>query len=592
MRTIASLAVALVGGLWSGPACAEGPLPMRQIAPESTYVLVAADAWNRALEAWKGTGVHALLQEEPLKGIMGAEGAEGAMAKRVKELGAPEGAASFPDAFGVALYTSHNNELDTDEAHILIYGDWGARADAFGQLVDAVLADAVRKDGWKTEAEDDIAGRKVTGIRIPPNARDRAMKEQFEGLGIEFSATRELFHYLRDGSRFFVCTERSGLEDVLDVVDGKRKSAFQESRDFQAAMDQLGTQDLAAVLLTGPLQKTLAGEGAGMLSLLQPMIQPLFGDVLAWSLGARIGGQADRQIELTQGVLVPGQKAGVWKLLGPSMPIEPPPPMIGPEAISYGRMNVQFKEIMGLVNSMAASVPEVGDMLDPWLLNFGPVVSKGLEALGPGVWMSSEIRQPVTPESLVGSTIVACSNPKAVVPMLTQLGAAASMEPRDVDGNTIFAGKGLPVSIGVANGYMAYGDTRQVENAMRALGQKDLHSVSENISYKRAARSVGGESLVGWGYADLVARWRFDREIMRTAGKESGVIARTVDRADESTWAGRVGYRVPDDANERLATLEPETLARFIGPLVWTSAMGEKGLVTRAGLMPAAPAAE
>lgn len=592
MRKLPTLIAALMGGALSALASAEGPLPIRALAPESTYVLVAADAWNKTLEAWKGTGVHGLLQEEPLKGIMGAEGAEGEMAKRVKELGAPEGAASFPDAFGAALYTSHNNELDTDEAQFLLYGDWGARSDAFAQLVDAVLADAVRKDGWKTDAADEVSGRKVTAIRIPPSAGDRAMKEQFEVFGVEMTTAREVFYYVRDGSRFFVCTERSGLEDVFEVVDGKRKSAFPDSRDYQAAVDQIGTQDLSAILLTGPLQKSLTGEGAGMLSMLQPMIQPLFGDVLAWSLGMRIGGQADRQIEISQGVLIPGQKVGVWKLLGPSMPIEPPPPMIGPEAISYMRMNVQFKEIMNLVNSMAASVPEVGDMLDPWLLNFGPVVSKGMEALGPGVWTASEVRQPVTPESLVSSTIVACSNPKAVVPMLTQLGAVASMEPRDVDGNTIFTGKGLPFSIGVANGYMAYGDTRQVEQAMRALGQKDLHSVSENASYKRAARAVGSQAVIGWGYADLVARWAFDREIMSTAGKESGVISKTVDRTDNSTWAGRVGYRVPEDTNERLAKLEPQTLAKFIGPLVWTSAMGDKGIVTRAWLMPAAPAAE
>lgn len=326
-----------------------------------------------------------------------------------------------------------------------------------------------------------------------------------------------------------------------------------------------------------------------MLAMVQPLIQPLFGDVQAWCFGLDVQGERG-QVELTQTVLVPGQKAGVWSLVGPSVPIEPPPPMIGPDAISYARFNVQFKEIMNLVNTVAANDPQMSEFLDPWLLNFGPAVTKGLEAMGPGMWMSSQVRQPMTPESLVSSTVIACSNPKAVVPMLTQLGAPVGMEPRDVDGNTIFSSDAPPMAIGVSNGYMAMGDPKQVEQAMRSVGQKDLPSIAENPAFKRALGSAGTDAVVGWGYSDMVARWAFDREMIKLAAKDGGTLPRMISESDDSSWAKRMGYELPEDALEKLATLEPATLAKHIGPLVWTCRMGDKGVVTRVWLM--APAAE
>ncbi|MBL9141890.1 MAG: hypothetical protein JNK53_08490, partial [Phycisphaerae bacterium] len=539
------------------------------------------------MAAWDKTGLHGLMQTDQLKALMGSEGASGNMEKHLKEIGAPAGSATWPDAFGIALYTAHNAELDTDEGHMLMYGDWGARADAFAQLVDASLADAVKKEKWKTESKDEIAGRKVVTVTIPESDDVKAMRQEFGGLGVDMTSSKDTFLYVRDGTRFFVGTERAGIEEALEVVDGSRKSKLPDSKDYQAAMDQLGAQDLSFALLTGPMQKLLAGEGMGMMAMMQPMIQPLLGDVHAWCGGLKIQGTRG-QVELTATALVPGQKAGLWSLIGPSMPIEPPPPLIGPEAISYARFNVQFKEIMNVVNTVAANVPEMGDFLDPWLLNFGPAVTKALESMGPGMWMSSQVRQPVTPESLVSSTIIACANPKAVVPMLTQFGAPMGLEPRDVDGNTIFSSDSPPMSIGVSNGYMAMGDSKQVEQAMRAVGQRDLPSVSENAAFKRAATAAGSDPVVGWGYSDLVARWAFDREMLKLKHKEMGTMPRLVDESDDTPWAKRVGYKMPDDSMEKLATLEPSTVAKFIGPMVWTCQKDDKGAVLRMWVMPAA----
>lgn len=592
MTTHRSLAATLLAGAVASLAfAADGPLPMRTLAPDTTYLIVSADSWSATMESWGKTGLSALLKEEPLKGLMDDQGAHKAMEDRLKEIGAPADSLSWPDAFGMALFTTHNTELDTDEAEALFYGDWGARADAMGAFVEATLADAVKKDNWMVESDDEIGGRKVTKITIPPNKEELRMREQFGGMGVELASSNTTFFLMRDTSRFFVTSDRATLEDTVELVEGKRKTKLTEAKDYQGASDQLGSQDISVLLLTGPMQKAMEGEGTGMLAMFQPLIQPLFGDVQAFGFGLDVGSQRG-QVELTQTIFIPGQKVGVWTLLGPGVGVEPPPAMIGPEAIGYWRMNVQFKEIMNLVNTVAANDPQMADMLDAWLLNFGPALSKGLEAMGPGVWGYSQVRQPITPESLVSGTLIACSNPKAVSPMLTQLGAPMGLEPRDVDGNTIFSSMEPPMSIGVSNGYMAFGDTKMVEQAMRSIGQKDLPSVAENAAFKRASGSVGSDAVIGWGYSDVVARWSFERELIKMSPEDGGLMAEVVTGSDDSAWAKRVGYQLPDDADEKMASLEPAVLAKHVGPFVWSAVSTGKGFVTRMWLMDPAPAAE
>ena len=246
-------------------------------------------------------------------------------------------------------------------------------------------------------------------------------------MDMSFAKKTEKLWYCRTGSRFLVATEAAGLEDALEALDGKRKAKLSEQPDFRGAMDQLGETDISFTVLTGPMQKSMTGEGAGTMALLQPVLQPLFGDVQAWTVG--IGIDTPRgQVDVTSGIYVPGQKVGLWSLLGPAAPIEPPPPMIGPDAVGFGRVNVQLKDMMNMINTVVANLPEEqAAEIDGFLVNFGPVLGKAFEALGPGIWTYETIRQPITPESRVTGTIVTCTNPKAVVPMITQFGGTMGL---------------------------------------------------------------------------------------------------------------------------------------------------------------------
>jgi len=588
INIMAASAVALVVSLVSPQAfAADGPMPMRAIAPDTTYVIVSGDQLLQTVERWHNTPIQAFLKTAPMAKVLGTDGgAQDAMEDRLKELGIPEGTVDWPTMGGMTLFTVHDEELDVEQSHALVYGDWGAKADGMAKLFDAVIAESVKKDGVTVEKED-IAGREVQVLNLQKadakrNGRGGAMGVEMD---LSFAKNAEKVYYCRDGSRFLASTDAGGMEDALLALDGKRKAKLPEQSDFRGAIDQLGETDISVVILTGPLQKSIAGEGAGMLALMQPVLQPLVGDVQAWTIG--IGIDTPRgQIEVTSGIYVPGEKVGVWALLGPSAPIEAPPPMIGPDAVAFGRVNVQLKNLMNLINSVVANLPEEqAQEIDGFLVNFGPVMSKGFEAMGPGIWTYETIRQPVTPESRVSGTIVTCTNPKAVVPMITQFGGTMGLEPRDFDGNTIFSADFLPMSIGVANGFMATGDSKLVEQAMRSMGQKDLPSVADNQAYKAAALAVGGEAVISWGYIDLPARWGFERELLEQFGDDDSKLDNAVGKADDSSVAKRLGYKVPANANDVLKTMDAAMVAKYFGSFVWSMKSDSKGFVTRAAVM-------
>ena len=588
INIIAASAVAFVVSLVSPQAfAADGPMPIRAIAPDTTYVIVSGDQLLQTVERWHKTPMQAFLKTAPMAKVLGTDGgAQVAMEDRLKELGIPEGSVDWPSVGGMTLFTVHDEELDVEQSHALVYGDWGAKADGMAKLFDAVIAESVKKDGVTVEKED-IAGREVQVLNMQKsgakrNGRGGAMGVEMD---LSFAKNAEKVYYCRDGSRFLASTDAGGLEDALLALDGKRKAKLPEQSDFRGAMDQLGETDISVVILTGPLQKSIAGEGAGMLAMVQPVLQPLVGDVQAWTIG--IGIDTPRgQIEVTSGIYVPGEKVGLWALLGPSAPIEAPPPMIGPDAVAFGRVNVQLKNLMNLINSVVANLPEEqAQEIDGFLVNFGPVMSKGFEAMGPSIWTYETIRQPVTPESRVTGTIVTCTNPKAVVPMITQFGGTMGLEPRDFDGNTIFSADFLPMSIGVANGFMATGDSKLVEQAMRSMGQKDLPSVADNQAYKAAALAVGGEAVISWGYIDLPARWGFERELLEQYGEDDSKLDNAVGRADDSSVAKRLGFKVPGNANDVLKTMDAAMVAKYVGSFVWSMKSDSKGFVTRAAVM-------
>ena len=100
---------------------ADAPTPVRAIAPDSTYVLLSADHFAETYARWQKMPLQSFLQTEPMRKVLGEDGgAQVAMQERLKELGVPEDSANFPEAFGVALYTVRDTELDVDDLQTLV----------------------------------------------------------------------------------------------------------------------------------------------------------------------------------------------------------------------------------------------------------------------------------------------------------------------------------------------------------------------------------------------------------------------------------------------------------------------------------------
>ena len=232
------------------------------------------------------------------------------------------------------------------------------------------------------------------------------------------------------------------------------------------------------------------------------------------------------------------------------------------------------------------------DQIDAMLLELGPMMTKGFEALGPGVWTYETVRQPLTPESRVSSTVISCSNPKSVYEFVEQMGGSMGLEPRDFDGNTIFGSEFMPFAVGIANGWMATGDSKLVEQSMRAIGQKDLPSVADSPAYKAAALAVGGEPVIAWGYIDTAARWELERQLMEQFGEDDSRLDNVVGRADDSSYAKRFGYKLPDESGEILKKIDGAMVARHMGPMAWSMRADARGFVTRAALMQPSAAPE
>ena len=115
--TVLALALSVPALVLSAPALgADGPVPIRGIAPDTTYVEVAADDFARTVERWRTTGLHSFLKSPQMAKILGDDGgAQDAMDERLGELGVPAGSFSWPKAFGAVLFTVHDEELDAEE---------------------------------------------------------------------------------------------------------------------------------------------------------------------------------------------------------------------------------------------------------------------------------------------------------------------------------------------------------------------------------------------------------------------------------------------------------------------------------------------
>jgi hypothetical protein len=252
------------------------------------------------------------------------------------------------------------------------------------------------------------------------------------------------------------------------------------------------------------------------------------------------------------------------------------------DASGYGRIQVQFRDVMKLVETAVSGMPEeTAAMFEPTLQQYGPDLRKAFDALGPEVHVVSRSGPKVGGAEAEDQGIyaVTCRDEHAVTGLMNLFLPEAGFKPRDFNGSTIFSGDDADgASMGFGGGMFYMGSTRMVEQCLRG-GDGGL---GETPACRASLAAVGAQPVLGWGYTDLVASLEARRDEMVASARraESRMLPK-----DQREIADRVGIDVPDGVVGRLKDIDAKGLAEGFGPMQWDMRSVKDGLLTRLRLL-------
>jgi hypothetical protein len=572
------------------PALAE-TVGIERLAPKDSWLVIGIDDLAATRERWDRTAIRAWWGSETVQKLVRDDldrSGEDAR-KRLRELGVAEDAWSAPRAVGFAMFPSFDEALDSDQPHFLLYGEWTDGADGVASIFEAVMAEHEKNGPGRVRAAE-IRGRKATAITVKPeepkpeigkDGRPRRPRPRRGGLFEEGGMFQhvETIWYVRDGSRFLLGTLEKEIDEALGALEGQARPCVADESDFKAALDQVGRADGWMTLMTAPMQR-VAGVGGPQMGFLQPMFTSLFGEVRAYGFSVAVGGD-ESQVELCSGILVKGERMGVFALPDPARPAQAPPKFAPSDAVGYGSIQLQLRDVMKLLETAASNLPEeMSEMVDPTLQQYGPDLRKAFDALGPEVHVISRTAPPRPgddPEDQ-GVYAIACRDEQAVTGLLNLFLPEAGFEPRDFNGNTVFSAPDGETSMGFGGGMFYMGSAKAVEQCLRG-GEGGL---ADSAACRQALAAVGAEPVLGWGYTDLVGAIEAQRTALVASARRAE--GRMVPK-DQREIADRVGIDLPDGVVDDLGEIDARSLSEGFGPMQWDMRSVREGLVTRLRLL-------
>ena len=570
-------------------ALAADAVGIERLAPRDSWMVAGMDdlsavreRWSR-LEMtrwWESEGVQKLVKEELERSRRQAQ-------ERLQKLGVAEDAWSAPRSVGGALYAARDEKLDSDQANFLLHAEWAQGADGVATVFEAVMAEFEKEKPGRVRAVE-IRGHKATAISVKPEEpapeigrdgrprRPRPRRGGLFGEGGTFQHVATIW-YVREGSHFLLGSREEDLSEALGVLEGQSRPCVQDDPDFAAALEQVGHGDGWAVLLTGPIQR-VAGAVGPQMAFLQPMLTTLFGEVRAYGFSLASDAPA-AQLELVSGILVKGDRTGVLALPEPAVAAAAPPKFAPADAAGYGRLQVQFRDVMKLVETAVSGMPEeTAAMFEPALQQYGPDLRKAFDALGPELHVVSRSTRKGGDTEDQGIYAVTCRDEHAVTGLMNLFLPEAGFKPRDFNGSTIFTGDDQEASMGFGGGMFYMGSTPMVEQCLRG-GDGGL---GETPACRAALSAVGTDPVLGWGYTDLVASMEVRRDEMVAAARRAE--GRMLPK-DQREIADRVGIDVPDGVVGRLKDVDARSLGEGFGPMQWDMRSVKDGLLTRLRLL-------
>ena len=565
-----------------------------QLVPPDAWLVLGMDNLNASRERWNATPLGKWFQSDAVQALLkeNKEASEKKNKARMQELGVDEDSWTWPDSCGAGLYLAHDDTLDVDLPHVLVSAVWGAGADKANTLFEAVLREKEKKDpGSVTNIE--IRGKPAKAIRVldkddQPKKKRRRSSNSFVPEGSLDHI--ETLYFVRDGNRFVFGSIQQDVDEALGVYEGVARKSVADSIDFKKTLDSVGRGDGWMVMLTSALHK-VAGAGGPQVELVQPYLQTLFGDVhgFGFSLDCDAPGA---QLQMLSSIVIDGDRKGMLALPNPAQSPSLPPKFVSGEATGYGTINVQFAEIMKLVETVVASIPEeFSQPFDASLQQYGPDLSRAFSKLGPDMHvvrcktisdfsLNSENKKLQAKEREGSFYAIRCAEEQSMMTLMNLFLPQAGFEPRDFNGNTIFDDKSRETGFGFGAGWFFMGKSKFVEAGLRAVAASNTQgTLADTPACKQVLTDLGTEPVLCWGYQDILMDFSSDESPNE---RERGEISASYD----SNTFDKIGVSEPMGPLFIVFKNEETLWKSAMGPNVFSMTQESWGLKTKIRVLP------
>lgn len=586
MKRLALSVATLSTTFFSGTLFAADALTIRELAPEKALLVLGADDVRGTIDRMGPTAYGKLWNDasvaEEVKKLK--ENFEKNLSAAAAEAGIERDGMTWPSSLGLAVMAEVDEELGLPSAQFMFFCDWASEAEATVKMVDTLVARMEKdaKDGGATVKAEEIRGRRAIGL--PFGGADAAggegegeaedpMAEEFGG-GPDF-APKEIF-FISDKGRLFAASSVAAMDTLLARVDGDRAKSAGETETFKASTELAGgTQDVYAVLSTeaaGPILDTMP-----QFMLVRPLIARFFGDIKAWSFGLHA---KDGVLEVGQGIYVPGNKTGLLSLVDLATEPKAPPAIVPADAISYGRMNLRFEKIVGMIDEAIGGLPaDQAEMIKPQIDLYRPAMQAAFAAMGPEVHIWGVEANAEDPMSGGTVTAVAMKNDKdsarAVMDFINLL--PLGLQSRDFNGMTIMSDEFSPVAIGVGGGYLVIGSVKSVEQSLRSVDAKGEAGLASDEQFKASLGMMSKSPVVGMAWWNTVKQMEGQARMMEAMAGQLGGMAGL--EGDEGAEVPGLGLGM-DDVGGFMDLIKGDVVKRCFGDAMLEFTASSKGFST------------
>ena len=486
----------------------------------------------------------------------------------------------LPEEVGLAAYITFDEDLGIEVPAYLLHISFGESEAMARAIFEQRMTEMTVDSNAKFDREE-MRGREMlvidAGIEMPglDEFMDQDMMLPIGGDTDFMNDSLSTTYMVRDGARLLIGSEPIAIDDALSVIDGGKARVLADNDDYQALLDMIpdGGHDLNAMILTGGIQPMIAPVAGPMAGGILPIVQQLFGDIRGYGFWMDMG-QDESVIEGGVSILVDGERLGLVKLLDVSTPVEDVPAFVPGGAVSYGRMDFDFKGLVPTIRDVLGNLPE-GDaqQIEPMFEQFAPMLQSGLDTLGPQIHVFTvETDSPFTPTRT--TIAIPTSNGEALEQVFAMLAPAAGLMPRDFNGDTIYSDpldEFSQVAVGIGAGSLVIGQSDGVEAVLRSSGQKGLPQMEDSPAVQAVTDALPSGELMGWGVLDFVRQIEAQQAmaamlpmLLGQAGIDPGAI---------------------QDEMERVMKMDEEAVAEMFGPGWWFMNSDDEGINFRVGVM-------